>query len=117
MGRWSQRLAPMLIEFAGVEDGDLILDVGSGTGALAQAVINSTTRSRVVGIDSSPSYVEHGRARTHDPRLRFEVGGAEDLAFADGSFDKCLSQLVINFVSDARKARPKCAGLRGLQEL
>ena len=34
MGRWSQRLARPFIEFAGVEDGEKILDVGCGTGSL-----------------------------------------------------------------------------------
>jgi len=32
MGRWSRELAPLLAEFAGVRDGDAVLDVGSGTG-------------------------------------------------------------------------------------
>lgn len=31
MGRWSRRLAPLLIEFADVREGDRVLDVGSGT--------------------------------------------------------------------------------------
>ena len=34
MGRWSRALAPQLVTFAGVRDGDTVLDVGSGTGAL-----------------------------------------------------------------------------------
>ena len=38
MGRWSARLAPPLVQFAAVADGDAVLDVGSGTGALAAAV-------------------------------------------------------------------------------
>jgi cyclopropane fatty-acyl-phospholipid synthase-like methyltransferase len=35
IGRWSRRLAPQLMAFAGVTEGDRVLDVGSGTGALA----------------------------------------------------------------------------------
>src|SRR5690242_5637899 len=35
MGRWSRRLAPLFIEFAGVHAGAKVLDVGSGTGALS----------------------------------------------------------------------------------
>lgn len=104
MGRWSELLAPKLVEFAGVTEGDAVLDVGSGTGSLSRAVINSSTTSRVVGADPSAAFVEYARERTRDPRLRFEVGNAEEIPFADSSFDRCISQLVINFVRDAHKA-------------
>ena len=51
MGRWSRRLAPLFVRFAGVSDGDGVLDVGSGTGALTAAVAEAAPSSRVVGID------------------------------------------------------------------
>jgi cyclopropane fatty-acyl-phospholipid synthase-like methyltransferase len=34
MGKWSRRLAPLLIQFGGLSDGDRVLDVGCGTGSL-----------------------------------------------------------------------------------
>ena len=34
MGGWSRELAPLLVKFARVRNGDAVLDVGSGTGAL-----------------------------------------------------------------------------------
>ncbi len=103
MGGWSRRLAPLLIDFADVREGDRVLDVGSGTGSLA-LVISGTRRSEVVGIDPSASYVEHARTRTADPRVRFDVGDAQMLPYPDASFDKCLALLVINFLPNARKA-------------
>ena len=38
MGRWSRRLAPLLIRFGGLSDGDRVLDVGCGTGSLTFTV-------------------------------------------------------------------------------
>ncbi len=102
MGRWSHRLAPRLVEFAGIKDGDRVLDVGTGIGSLALAV--ATRCSEVVGIDPSSGYIEHARKRTTDPRVRFEVGDAQKLPYPDASFDKCLALLVINFIPDASKA-------------
>ena len=34
MGQWSRRLAPLLIQFGGLADGDHVVDVGCGTGSL-----------------------------------------------------------------------------------
>ncbi|MBZ5514545.1 MAG: methyltransferase domain-containing protein [Acidobacteriia bacterium] len=104
MGRWSQRLAPLFLKFAGVKEGERLLDVGSGTGSLALAIIGETRRAEVVGIDPSRSYVDFAAAQTTDPRVRFQIGDAQKLDFPSASFDRCLSLLVLNFIPDARKA-------------
>lgn len=104
MGRWSKRLATLFMDFAGVEEGDRVLDVGCGTGALALAVAAAMWRSEVVGVDPSAPYVDYARSRTADPRIRFEVGDAQGLPFPDASFDKCLAMLVISLIPDARRA-------------
>lgn len=104
MGPWSSALAPRFIDFAGVQKGDRVLDVGSGTGALALALAVSTSCSEVVGIDPSAPYVEFARGRTSDPRVRFEVGDAKTLPYADNSFDKTLAQLVLNQIPGASRA-------------
>lgn len=104
MGRWSRLLAPLFVQFAGVRDGDDILDVGSGTGALAVAVTTVAPSSRVVGIDRSEPYVAAARARHHENRVRFEVGDAQHLQFGDASFDRTLSLLILNFIPDPGKA-------------
>ena len=39
MGRWSRRLAPLFIDFAGVGEGERLIDVGCGTGSLAFALL------------------------------------------------------------------------------
>lgn len=104
MGRWSRQLAPLLVRFAGVRDGDAVLDVGSGTGALATAVAAVAPSSRIIGVDPAESYVAFARTRHAGDRIRFEVGDGRQLWFADGRFDRTLSLLVLNFVPDPAKA-------------
>jgi SAM-dependent methyltransferase len=98
MGRWSRLLAPRYAAFAGVEDGERVLDVGAGTGALAA----SLTRSAVVGVDPSAAFVAHAAKQVGS--ARFEVGDAQALRFGDAAFDHAMAMLVINFVPDHAKA-------------
>ena len=98
MGRWSRLLAPRYAAFASVRDGERILDVGTGTGALAA----SLTRGEVVGVDPSAAFVEHAAKNLRS--ARFEVGDAQSLRFGDAWFEQAMAMLVINFIPDHEKA-------------
>ena len=104
MGRWSRGMAPLLVQFAGVRDGDTVLDVGSGTGALAAAVAQGAPSSRIVGIDPAAPYVALAQSRHGSARVQFEVGDAQQMRFDSAMFDRTLSLLVVNFIPDVRKA-------------
>jgi len=104
MGRWSRLLVPGYIAFAGVRNGDRILDVGTGTGALASALEAAMTSSEVVGIDPSEGFIGTAQKNARSGRARFEVGDAQALRFKDASFDKTMALLVMNFVPDHDKA-------------
>jgi SAM-dependent methyltransferase len=104
MGRWSRRLAPLLVTFAGVGDGEAVLDVGSGTGALAAAIAAAAPSSRIVGIDPAAPYVALAQARQRGDRVRFEVGDAQQMRFDAATFDRTLSLLVVNFIPDPAAA-------------
>ena len=104
MGRWSQKVAPLMVAFARVRDGDAVLDVGSGTGALTDAVAAAAPTSGITGIDPAMPYVAFAQARHQGERVRFEVGDAQQMRFADATFDQTLSLLVVNFIPDPAKA-------------
>ncbi len=66
---------------------DRILEIGCGTGSLTAALTEQG--HDIVGTDISPAAIEHGRIKHANVRL--EVSPAEELAYADASFDKVLS--------------------------
>ena len=104
MGRWSRELATLLVRFAGVRDGDAVLDVGAGTGALTAAVAAAAPSSYIVGIDPAERCVAFARTRYQRDRVLFEVGDVRQLRFPDGSFDRTLSLLVLNFIPTPAEA-------------
>jgi SAM-dependent methyltransferase len=104
MGRWSRQLAPLFVEFAGVRDGETILDVGCGTASLTRALASATNAAKIVGIDPSKGFIDYARTQVRDPRVSFEEGDAQELPYADGFFDRCMALLIVNFIPDAPKA-------------
>ena len=104
MGRWSRLLAPAYIAFAGVKNGDRVLDVGTGTGSLASALETTMTSSEIVGIDPSDGFINYAKKNAKSGRAHFEVGDAQALRFQDASFDQTMALLVMNFIPDHNKA-------------
>ncbi|TCL73606.1 class I SAM-dependent methyltransferase [Rhizobium sp. BK251] len=104
MGRWSKRLAPPFIDFAGLADGERILEVGCGTGSLTFALADSADLAEIVATDYSPIFVEETTRRNANPRIKVQQADACALPFNDNSFDRALALLVLHFVPEAEKA-------------
>jgi len=95
MGRWSRRLAPLFIEHAGIANGEEVLEIGCGTGSLTFALAEAARFARLTAIDQSAVYLSAAQAKNRDSRIRLERGDGCALRFADGSFDRTLSMLVL----------------------
>ena len=101
MGRWSRVLAEKFLDFVGIRDGERVLDIGCGTGALVYSLAARTLRSEIVGIDPIAPFIDYARAHAADRRVEFDVGDALNLPYPPASFDACVSLLVIMFIRDA----------------
>lgn len=101
VGRWSRRIAEEFVRWLSVSPGRTWGDVGCGTGALVERILESTDPAGVLGIDRSEAYVSEARNRVADSRVRFEVGDACALPWAPGTCDVTVSGLVLNFVPDS----------------
>jgi len=85
-----------------------ILDVATGTGDLAFAVLSRDLRCRVVGVDPSPKMLAIARQkaaqRALTSRLELCSGDAETLPFSDHSFDGAGIAFGIRNVPDRLRA-------------
>jgi SAM-dependent methyltransferase len=101
VGRYGEELGQALVVRAGLEPGERALDVGAGTGKLTGVLAETVGPENVAAVDPSEPFVAALRERFPDVDVR--LGTAEELPFADGSFDGVFAQLVINFLSDPER--------------
>ena len=104
VGRWSRLVARELLSWLAVPPGSRWLDVGCGTGALSQTILELAAPRRVRGIDPSAGYVAYAREQVRDARASFAVGDARALPYADATSDAVVAGLVLNFVPDPGRA-------------
>lgn len=99
VGRWSRLVANEFIDWLALPAGMQWLDVGCGTGALTQTVLQRAAPAGVTGIDPSEGFLGYAQDRTKDPRATFRSGDAQALPFADSAFGAVAAALVLNFVA------------------
>lgn len=104
MGRWSRRLAPLLVHFSAISIAGHVLDAGCGTGSLAFALASNPRIGCVTGVDIASEYIAHASMNRADPCVRFEIGDVTQLRFEDAFFDHTLSSLVLQFVPEPDRA-------------
>lgn len=94
-----------LIELAGIQQGERVLDLGCGTGHLTAAI--AERGADVVGLDASPSMI--AQARQNYPKLRFVLSDAREFRF-DERFDCVFSNAALHWISDAGRVVECVAG-------
>ncbi len=87
-----------LIPLLQPQPGELILDLGCGTGHLTHAIAESG--ARVIGIDSSDSMI--ATAQSAYPQLEFYVKDARDFSFAS-TFDAIFSNATLHWIPEAEQ--------------
>jgi demethylmenaquinone methyltransferase / 2-methoxy-6-polyprenyl-1,4-benzoquinol methylase len=92
--RWRR----FLVARMDVASGDTVLDIATGTGAVALELIRQKGCT-VVGLDQSPEMLEEARERL-GPSVRLVEGTAERLPFDDESFDGLTFTYLLRYVAD-----------------
>ena len=85
-GRHARRLAGEVLATVDAFDFATLLDVGCGTGAVLEAVLDARPRVSAWGVDLSPEMVAHARERLGGA-AELQVADAERLPFRDDCID------------------------------
>lgn len=108
---WRTRAVRLLVD----EQPARVLDVATGTADLAIKVERTLHPREVVGIDLSAEMLQYGRDKLErlglSPRISLVQGDAEDLPFADGTFDAALVAFGVRNFEDLS------AGLQGIRRV
>lgn len=104
VGRWSRLVAQKFLQWLEIAPDRLWLDVGCGTGALSQTILQQAGPHGITSLDRSASFIGHVRSRADDPRIRFVVGDAQALPGAASIYDAVVSGLMLNFVPQPQRA-------------
>src|SRR5262249_11188999 len=104
MGRWSRAAGEVFLDWLSLPRGLQWLDVGCGTGAFTELVIDRCAPSPISAIVPAEDQIASARNRVAAKRAAFRTGDAQLLPFADREFDVAAMALVISFVPDAAKA-------------
>ncbi len=90
---------PIVAAEARIGPGDRVIDVACGTGALALAAQERVgPRGSVTGLDPNTDML--GVARRKNSRIEWRDGRAEEIPFADRTFDAAISQFGLMFFAD-----------------
>jgi SAM-dependent methyltransferase len=91
IARLIEAAAELLVEKAGVQAGQDVLDVATGSGNVA--LVAAQRGAKVTGLDITPELLEAARGRAAEAGMDVEwvEGDAEELPFEDASFDRVLS--------------------------
>jgi ubiquinone/menaquinone biosynthesis C-methylase UbiE len=104
----SSRARTLGLSWLDVEDGEQILEVGTGTGLAFQHLVGVNPRGWTVGVDLTPAMLEQARARISsvpDGCYELREAQATALPYATNTFDAVFSSYLIDVLSSPRIRR------------
>lgn len=104
VGRWSRRVGALFLDWLSMPKGLGWVDVGCGTGALTEIILERADPLAVTGVEPSEGFLSMARDRIHDERAVFKQGDAMALPIRDAEADVLVAGLVLNFLPDKQGA-------------
>ncbi len=99
--RSAEKQAAFLLPY--LQPGMSLLDCGCGPGSITLGLAQRIAPGTVVGVDFDPGEVERAQklaAEQGVTNVQFKTGNVYELPFADGTFDACFSNALLDHLSD-----------------
>ena len=103
MGRWSHEVGKAFLAWLRPPTGAHWLDVGCGTGIFTELICDSCAPASLIAVDRAEAQIAHSLKRGAQ-KTEFRLADAQELPFANASFDVVASALVMNFVPNRARA-------------
>lgn len=100
MGKWSQMVGSIFLDWLAPAPGLRWVDVGCGNGAFTDTIAQRCSPEAIDGIDTSEGQLAYARTRPGARLATFRQGDAMALPYPDQSFDIAVMALVMFFVPD-----------------
>jgi len=98
-------LASGLVDAAGLEEGEVVLDVACGTGVVARLAAERVgATGRVTGLDPNPGMLAAARGASASPAIEWCEAPAESVPLPDATYDAVLCQCGVQFFGDRAAA-------------
>jgi ubiquinone/menaquinone biosynthesis C-methylase UbiE len=104
MRRWSRAAGAVFLDWIAPPVQARWLDVGCGTGILAELILDACSPAAVSAVDPATAQIDHALRQPAAQRAHFRVADAQALPFETATFDIVVSGLVMNFIPDRLRA-------------
>lgn len=106
-----------LIDKAGLRPGQHVLEIGCGTGMLLMGIKRLHPEVEVVGLDPDPKALDRARRKATRAGvvIKLDQGFADELAYAEASFDRVFSSFMFHHLAADTKGKTLAAVRRVLK--
>ncbi len=104
-----------LVAQADLDCADAILEIGGGTGNLTVRAHRVAPAARLTATDPDPKALERARRKVGSAGVQLQVAYAQRLPFADNTFDRVLSSMMLHHLEDDAKTAALGEAFRVLQ--
>lgn len=106
-----------LLQQAGIQSGETVLDFGCGTGTFTLLIKQSYSDADVIGLDIDPQvlHIAHNKAQKAEAQIAWHLGTATRLPYPDQSIDRILTTFVFHHLAKEDKQRAAAEAFRILR--